>query len=373
MQLNNFSSYFEIMAGLNLAYATSDWFQSAIDKKVQKIDLIKSWAEKKIELIRSKSEVVEQFGTNSDLIQQNLDALNKKLARSDKIKEDEQTFEKVKKGYRSIFLMTSLYCFTVILLGGFEQFFYTRQPELASKLQAQHVISNTFLFLLHFGLIYNILIFIRSNGIRIRRWVSYDDDQNGLADSSTKSLLHRILNHESETNRFLVVVLWLIWVILLYNAVATSPGYLFSFKETWRIGYIQTAIPWGSKTNITISLVLALSAYLLHFFRVYLHDVRYFYQLRIFHSELESMIGQFEQNVERYAINNQPLPVPTPTEPTPVMTQWEGLKTSAKSRIVTVWFALRRRLEISVDTEGENDVFHECCLKSTVCRHDHHR
>lgn len=120
--LNNFSSFFEIFAALNLAYAGSDNFRTSLDDTVTNFidkgilpDIKSRIDEVNAKIIVTMSEpsnvapkVIEKIA-NLERI------LNAKYAIS--LNEEKDKFTN---GFKSMFLITSFYCVALIVLGGYE-------------------------------------------------------------------------------------------------------------------------------------------------------------------------------------------------------------------------------------------------------------
>ena len=119
--LNNFSSYFEIFGGLNLAYAGSKGFRNAIDDEILKLkNEILPNVNSNIEKLKSEF-IVMVSEDNGEIIDNKLTKLSQKFdLKSTEILESEKEKINFTEGFKSMFLATSLYCITLILLGGYE-------------------------------------------------------------------------------------------------------------------------------------------------------------------------------------------------------------------------------------------------------------
>lgn len=312
MQVNDYNSFFEIFAGLNLAYATSDWFKSGVDKKIGKLKEIRKTSENKIKDFRDEITVLTSVEYDVKQIEDNLEEIERYFDKLVEIEEDENNFEKIKVGYRSIFLMTSLYCFTILLLGGFEQFFQT--PKTWLNISTQHILSNTFLFILHSIFIYNIFIFTRSC---LKEPRCYKD---------TKPYITTLI-------MAFCVFMAIIWCSLL-------PFEIFFFKngiDSYFDYYFFSLL--GSKLNILLALFIGVSPYLLHFLRVYVHEVSYSRKIIKYNTDLEHMLGQVKTLVESLSLKN------TIVAPKPELDKkFKEFCDSVKEGVLIWWKALKREV-----------------------------
>ncbi len=312
MQVNDFNSFFEIFAGLNLAYATSDWFKSGVDKKIGKLKEIRKSSERKITEFRNEITVLTPIEYNNQQIEDNLKEIEKHFEKLVEIENEENNFEKIKVGYRPIFLMTSLYCFSVLLLGGYEQFFATGQIGL--KISTQHILSNTYLFLFHSIFIFNFLVFVRS--------------------------CKKEPNCYKDTKPYITV---LIMILCLLGAIIWCkllPYELF-FIKTQIDSYIESYLfsILGSKLNISIALFIGISPYLFNFTRVYIHEVSYSRKLIKYNTDLEHMLGQVKSLVESLSLNNTVV-APKAELQTKFWEFWESIKEG-----ISIWQkALKREI-----------------------------
>lgn len=152
MCVNDFSSFFEIFAILNLGFATSDRFQYALNNDILSLSTgLSAYLKKQVQELKNKL-VVAAFSQATH--QKILAKINKIHSTYDKYRRKIEDSEKYRRdftpGFKSMFLTTSLYCIVILTIAGFEQFFSG---------QWQTNVTLTFLCTI---LLYNFVIFIRS-------------------------------------------------------------------------------------------------------------------------------------------------------------------------------------------------------------------
>lgn len=232
--INDFSSIFEVMFGLNIAYAGSSRFKAGIDRKIISIS---------DKLVALKAEVDKLRGVTTVTISSvNGEELSQKILHKIEIlEEDVKRFELGQEakerafvnGFRAMFLITALYCFILLILGGYEQFF------------EQKKITNSGLLFLHAAGLYNLYIFCRSFSV-----------------TDTSKDIHMAKP---------------IGLILLSLICAVSFCYLCdsggAFGQPLSLeNNISNNI--GERLNFTLALIIAFSSYGLHFIRAYIHNKR---------------------------------------------------------------------------------------------------
>lgn len=244
--LNNFSSYFEIFGGLNLAYAGSKGFRNAIDDEILKLkNEILPNINLNIEKLKSEFIVLLVSDDNGEIIDNKLNNLVKKFdVKSEEILESEKVKINFTEGFKSMFLGTALYCIALILIGGYEQYFT----------KGSHLI-NLFLLILYPVFFFNFFIFLRS---------------------FTK-------NHHKNIKP-LVTIFFVSGLILI--------GYLTIFYcpyESNIENYLSESI------CISFSLIIAISPYLFHFFRVYIHKLNFRFQFYMLESQINKEIKKISE------------------------------------------------------------------------------
>lgn len=225
MCTNDFSSYFEIFAALNLAYAGFKDFREAINDDIlslhrtinQDIQSRKRQVEDKLNIAKISPYQEERLNRKIAKIDENY------TSKSSQILSAEETGRNFVIGFKTMFLITSMFCFSILGLAGFEQF-------LSSQWQSNVII----LILLATG-IYNVCIFGRS---------------------FTKS-----------ANSGVRVVLP-ITVIALLNFVAYTMITFCPFSV-----YLGMVIP--ESVLIAFALIVAPSPFVFHFIKVPLHKRKY--------------------------------------------------------------------------------------------------
>jgi hypothetical protein len=220
--LNNFSSFFEIFCGLNLAYAGSQRFRNAIDSEIYK--LLKN------KLLQNISSNVEELKSKVivTVSEDNSENINKKLIKlqedfdlkSEDLLGNENEKLNFIEGFNAMFLSTSLYCLSILILGGYEQFFSEN-----SKLP------NLFLIFLLPVFGFNLFVFLRS---------------------FTKK-------HNKNIKAIYTITFVVFLLFLCISTIQNCP------YET----HLETLL--SEKTTITFTLIIAVSPFLFHFIRVFIH------------------------------------------------------------------------------------------------------
>jgi hypothetical protein len=136
MKINQFSSYFEIFAGLNLAYAGFESFSVYTLKlprgRITDLESINELNEVLLASKDSLSDGVRKAALEGNLnsiipeLQGKQEQISKQLTKSDK------ELEEVSRTFTSSFIICSLFCIAVLLLGGIEQN-WEEKPENTSK------------------------------------------------------------------------------------------------------------------------------------------------------------------------------------------------------------------------------------------------
>ena len=118
MVINDFSSYFEILAGINLGYTAFDYFRNQLNTKVFKVDkdLSKNFTSLQDRLLAQVSE------DRSDIDTKTLKKLNKrvntKYFKIDTEEKKERSFFEV---LEPIAFLLALFCLSILLIGGCQQ------------------------------------------------------------------------------------------------------------------------------------------------------------------------------------------------------------------------------------------------------------
>lgn len=149
MNLNDFSSFFEIFAGLCFLYAGSESFRFAINDTL--LELNKSMGAIKGNLeIRQAELLVAKSEENPIITKEKATALATDLVNVEKVTLDEVTLREFPEGFKSMFLITAMFCVAVLLVGGFAQFFFCSE------------ITHWTLLCLDLVFLYNLFVFIKS-------------------------------------------------------------------------------------------------------------------------------------------------------------------------------------------------------------------
>lgn len=245
--INQFSSIFEIFTVLNLAYAGSKVFRDALDNTILKIgDTISTNHKEKIVKIQSEITVTiaEEY---EQKMQEKISITNRYFSINvERIKNNEKCNANFPLGIKSIFLLCSLFSFTILLLGGYEQFYSTER-------------NNEFLFFINLTSISLFLVFVRN--LHPRKF-----------DKNISPIMSFVM--------FLIpIILYVIYEVFLSD---TIKEYIKFPKE---------------KINIFISIAISISAFLLHFLRVYIHRTFFRFQLLRVYNKTEKELREFERSI----------------------------------------------------------------------------
>lgn len=226
--LNNFSSYFEIFGALNLAYAGSEGFRNAIDDEILKLrDAITFNAQSKIKETKSKITVLKAEAYVPALEQKAISIENNYTLKSDNLIKREKDLQKFTEGFKSMFLASSLFSISLILIGGFEQYL----PENSKDI-------NLFLIFLLPIFLFNLFVF-------------------------SKSFTNQ---YEKKIRPTITISYVLILFIITFSTLYYCP-----FHYT-----IEEMFP--EQLCISLALIVAISPYLLHFLRVFIHKQYFRFQ-----------------------------------------------------------------------------------------------
>lgn len=228
--MNDFSSFYEIFALLNLGYATSRPFREALNNDILSLfNGVNSGLAEKIQELNDKL-VVTLSEQQSEKIQNKIQDKKEKFeAACENCIEQEKDKREFVDGFKTMFLITSLFCFVLIIVGGFEQFFIAPWQE------------NLTILIMNLVLFYNGLIFLRS---------------------FTKYF------------KFLVSP----WYAITIIGVLVLTSYLMA---TYCPHAIATGNFFSDKTLAVLSLISAASPYLFHFLKVAIHKLYYRWVIRI--------------------------------------------------------------------------------------------
>lgn len=246
MCINDFSSYFEIFAALNLGYAGSEAFRMALNDEILKLrNTSDQTVQNRLTEIRSKLTASQASDENSAAMEDKLGRYerNYKQVSESITEEDEAVSEVFVIGFKPMFLMSALFCFAILIIGGFEQF-SVGQWEM-----------NITLFLLTGVLLFNAGIFAKSfsrwSEKKIRSWVP------------------------------LIVIMLLIGCsYFACGAEETEPG------VSHRVGM------WlNEKYLMVLALFVALSPYVFHIIKAFRHKATY-------GQKMQDLIAKTEKRLE---------------------------------------------------------------------------
>lgn len=131
-QLQDFTSFYELFAALNIAYAGSESFKVIIDNRILKIYKANPQFDKDLETLKEMANIstliVKEDSSNrtspiSKVFNKRIEiftaAFNKGLL---ELEEKKCAAEEFIKGFNCMFLITSLYCIFMIAVAGYAQF-----------------------------------------------------------------------------------------------------------------------------------------------------------------------------------------------------------------------------------------------------------
>lgn len=241
MELTHFEAYFHLFAAGNFAYAGSERFREEIDDSfLQTLPKREAYIDRVTQDISARAEVIS--AEKGEPIKK---AVNKIKA---KFKEKTESCKDIASekhefiiGFKPMFLITSLYSLSILILAGYEQSMH------------ENTLNNA-LFLLNLAVtIFNAIIFYRSFG----------KDYAKAIPSKYPVLL-----------------------ILGINVYAL-------FTNSLRPESIEPFTPLDIRTNIGIALFIASSPYVLHFIKVYLHKNE-------FEKEIDKIVDQAKNKLDEY-------------------------------------------------------------------------
>jgi hypothetical protein len=223
MELSNFHDFLGLFAALNIGYAGFVSFRSAIDDDILNIT---NWNNRKVQQLKAEALAIKTIykfeafrGEIQTLIDEIFEDRNQRISL---IKDRSQDAILIAEGFKSIFLFTAFYCLVIMIVGGYQE--YLGQD-----------CTNTFLFIFNFSLLYNIAIFVRS-----------------------------FTTFRSKKISPLIPISLLVFLTIVI---------IFCFRL--RLIPYHTFSPINLEKNIGTSLVVAVSPYILHFLRLFIHRLIY--------------------------------------------------------------------------------------------------
>lgn len=245
--INQFSSIFEIFTGLNLAYAGSKIFRDAVDNSILQIGNTIS-TNHKAKISKIQSEITVTIAEEFEKTMQDKCATTNRYftVNVEKIKKSEKHNSNFPIGIKSIFLLASLFCFTMLLIGGYEQFYDDTK-------------TNQFLCFLNLISISIIFVFFRN-----LKPTKFNKNIKPLISISI----------------FLIPIILYVLFLVFFPDSIKSKLYLPEIR-----------------VNVLISIAIALSAFLFHFLRVYIHRTYFRYQLLKIYKKTERELREFEKSI----------------------------------------------------------------------------
>jgi hypothetical protein len=250
MDLNPFGNYFTIFATLCMAYAGSESFRYSLDVTILrlgvKIDELKKYLEEQKALL-----TVQKSEPPVPVTREEYSALASKIINFDELVEEEADFRGFPIALKSMFYMTSLFCFAVIVLTGYSQFFKCSEVTFIT------------LTALNFVLIYNLVIF----------WRSY-----------RRNACKKPIPPWLPTLVFLCLCLA---VTIYVNSSPWLSAHCATHPENDPNRFQHHAQIFDERWMITAALLIAASPFVLHYFRVRKHSKQ-------FMEKFENMKSSFE-------------------------------------------------------------------------------
>ena len=121
--LGGFSSFFEIFAVLNLAYAGSEYFRENIHAQILHVqEKLISYLDKKKEEVAASVYVALQDNVGG--VEKRIDDISRLFKeRITKINQYKQLWNEYKNSFKPMFLASSIFCFLTLILAGFENLY----------------------------------------------------------------------------------------------------------------------------------------------------------------------------------------------------------------------------------------------------------
>lgn len=252
MNLHNFSSFFEILAALNIGYAGSDIFREGISDyilklkyHVEKIDTEIKKVNRDIRFasIERSQDAVKKINVISDLFHKYADTIvNKK-----------KDFPKFTEAFKSMFLVSGLYCLFVLLMEGYNQYYELKD----------HCLIPICLFWTNWIILMNIFIFGRS-----MVWGKYE-----------KPLHYG-------------------WVILSFIVIILTSVFFYKIDAANLSTHAEIV---EGRNNITFSVMTGISPFILHLLRSFLHEKIYAFRFYILRRVTRIKIGEITENLDKWA------------------------------------------------------------------------
>lgn len=272
MDLNSFSSFFEIFTGLCFLYAGSVAFRYAINDTLLSLSDTMQQIKENFKL-RHAELFVTQSEENLALTQEKATKLASDMIEFDKVSTSEQKFREFPNGFKSMFLITGLFCLSVLVLSGFEQFFECSE------------IAHLTLLSLDLVIFYNIFVFIKSF----------------FQKSCSKNIRAR-------------------WTLLFFFVAILSSSLYVNLSESVAqhcqahalqptdAKFKPHSLLMNEKFSIIVALVIAVSPFLLHFLRVSLHKQLFKRKFNKVGLKLEQQGAVVKKAEDLLTNNNNPNP-----------------------------------------------------------------
>ena len=122
--INSFSSIFEILVVFNLAYAGSITFRNALDENIFKLTSVFP-SELKYNISQITNELLVIFNSEFEKkIKEKFEDLERVYnIKTFKIKKKADNSANFPNGIKAIFLLTTIFCFSILIVGSFEQYY----------------------------------------------------------------------------------------------------------------------------------------------------------------------------------------------------------------------------------------------------------
>ncbi len=248
IDLNTFTSYFELFTGFNLAYSI-EAFRVVLNLEV--LDMSKSVEEAKSEkeIAEAKLRVHRNNPQLANYLAKKASEIYIEVQKFRDLHKYQKRFSNYPNGFKSAFLMSGIFCLFVLLLNGYSQFLGLTKDEHSREMLG---------FISFLLLTYNLIVFSRS-----------------FVRSCCKKNIQP----------FITLVMFLVSVFLCY-------GYISFVRKT----------PGSDSSNMLVSsssVFMGLSAFFLHFIRAFLHKIITRYKATKYSLKVIKLTNDFGREVSK--------------------------------------------------------------------------
>lgn len=227
MDLSSFSSFYEMFAALNLAYAGSENFRFGLNDTILKSEERIKSVEKTINETKNKITVLSVESEGHPITLEKISAISAHFYKySDIIKAEKKINLLFVKSFHSMFIVSGLYCIYFLFMLGYAQFYKSSDPCLIP----------TCIFWANSFLALNAFIFLRSYHKKYNKEIHY---------------------------RYIAASIFLIIFL------SVQFYYINLFEITTSGDLIE------GRLNMTLSVLIAMSSFIFHFYRSFSHEFLY--------------------------------------------------------------------------------------------------